>query len=86
MATKTDLKRLDAFTDEDIDRQIAENPDAAPDLSKVNLPRVRGSQVLPTKTSITIRLSDEVIHHFKKDGKGWQTRMNDFLLEKIQEE
>ncbi|PWC89812.1 hypothetical protein TSH100_04015 [Azospirillum sp. TSH100] len=28
-----DWKRIDAMTDEDIARQIAENPDAAPDLS-----------------------------------------------------
>ncbi len=83
MGVKTDLKRLDAMTDEDIARQIAEDPDVAPDMTTVDFPRVRGSQFLPTKTSITIRLSNEVIEHFKKDGKGWQTRMNKFLLEKI---
>jgi len=86
MAIKTDLKKLDALTDKEIARQIAEDPEVAPDLSKIRLSRVRGQQVLPTKKSITIRLSDEVIQHFKKDGRGWQTRMNDFLLQKIQEE
>ncbi|MBK1840308.1 type II toxin-antitoxin system MqsA family antitoxin [Azospirillum sp. YIM B02556] len=30
-----DWERIDAMTDEDIARQIAENPDAAPDLSDV---------------------------------------------------
>ncbi len=34
----TDWAAIDAMTDEDIARQIAENPDAAPDLSE---PRVR---------------------------------------------
>lgn len=86
MGIKSDLKRLDAMTDEDIARQIAENPDAAPDMTTVDFPRLRGPQILPTKTSMTIRLSDEVIEYFKKDGKGWQTRMNEFLLEKIRGE
>lgn len=81
--TKSDLKRIDAMTDEDIARQIAEDPDVAPDMTTVNFPRVRSPQFQPTKTSVTIRLSDEVIFHFKKDGKGWQTRLNDYLLEKI---
>lgn len=30
---ETDWKRLDAMTDEDIERQVAENPDAAPIMS-----------------------------------------------------
>ena len=82
----SDLARIDAFTDEDIARQIAEDPDVAPDMSMVSeadFPRVRGSQILPTKQSVTIRLSPEVIAHFRKDGAGWQTRLNDFLLEQI---
>ncbi len=83
MGVKTDLKRLDAMTDKDIARQVAEDPDVAPDMTTVDFPRVRGSQFLPTKTSITIRLSNEVLEHFRKDGKGWQSRMNEFLLEKI---
>lgn len=83
MKTKTDWKRIDAMTDEDIARQIAEDPDVAPDMTTVNFPRVRGPQFLPTKKNVTIRLSQEVIDHFKKDGKGWQTRLNDFLLERI---
>ena len=86
MGIKSDLKRIDAMTDEDIARQIAEDPDVAPDMTTVNFPRVRGPQFLPTKNSITIRLSDEVIEHFRKDGKGWQSRMNEFLLEKISKE
>jgi putative transcriptional regulator len=31
----TDWEAIDAMTDEDIARQIADNPDAAPDLSEV---------------------------------------------------
>lgn len=41
--------------------------------------RVRGPQKKPTKQSTTIRLSPEVIAFFKKQGRGWQTEINDIL-------
>ena len=31
------------------------------------------------KQPVTIRLDADVISHFKKGGKGWQTRINDAL-------
>ncbi|MFC0308261.1 BrnA antitoxin family protein [Gallibacterium trehalosifermentans] len=43
-------------------------------------PRTRGKQKLPTKQSITIRLSPEVITAFKATGQGWQSRINEALL------
>jgi uncharacterized protein (DUF4415 family) len=34
------------------------------------------------KKPVSIRLDQKIINFFKKDGeKGWQTRMNEFLLE-----
>ena len=41
--------------------------------------RVRGQQKKPTKQSTTIRLNPEVIAFFKKQGRGWQTEINDIL-------
>lgn len=41
--------------------------------------RGRGPQKSPTKERITIRLSAEVVDHFRSGGEGWQTRMNDVL-------
>ena len=35
------------------------------------------------RVSTTIRLSPDVIDHFKAGGRGWQTRINDALLEWI---
>lgn len=32
-----------------------------------------------TKRPVTIRMSEDVIAHFKADGPGWQTRINDVL-------
>ena len=43
----------------------------------------RGKQKAPTKQSVTIRLSPEVIAAFKATGQGWQTRINDALLQYI---
>lgn len=37
-----------------------------------------------TKQSATIRLDPEVIEYFKKDGRGWQTRLNDVLKEYVE--
>jgi uncharacterized protein (DUF4415 family) len=43
----------------------------------------RGPQVAPTKTLVSLRLSPEVINHFKATGRGWQTRIDSTLLESI---
>ena len=75
----------ECYTDTDFD------PDEAPDLSQGDWPAKmakakvrRGRPTIPNpKVSTTIRLSPDVIAHFKADGAGWQTRINDVLLEWI---
>jgi uncharacterized protein (DUF4415 family) len=37
---------------------------------------VRGPQRSPTKERITIRLSHDVVQHFRATGEGWQTRVD----------
>ena len=67
------------------------DPDTAPDLSRdgwpekfagVTVRRGRPSVASP-KVSTTIRLSKEVLEHFKSDGRGWQTRIDKALREWI---
>jgi uncharacterized protein (DUF4415 family) len=41
----------------------------------------RGLQVAPTKQLVSVRYSPEVLQYFKATGSGWQTRMNEALLE-----
>ena len=85
-------------TDEEeaeIQRQIAEDPDAPewteedwararpaievhPELVEWSLRR-RGKQKAPTKELISIRLDSDITDHFRADGPGWQTRLNDTL-------
>jgi uncharacterized protein (DUF4415 family) len=43
----------------------------------------RGPQKAPTKKLVSLRLSPEVVEHFKATGPGWQTRIDSTLLESI---
>jgi len=73
---RTDYARLDAMTDEDIARAVAEDPDAGPldiDWSKARL-------VLPPgKENVTLRIDRDVLAWFRSTGKGFHTRMNAVL-------
>ena len=67
------------------------DPDTAPDLSRDDWPEkfaratVRRGRppVARPKVSMTIRLSQDVIDHFKAGGRGWQTRIDQALREWI---
>lgn len=39
----------------------------------------RGPQKKPTKVSTTLRLSPDVVAHFRATGKGWQARIDQVL-------
>jgi uncharacterized protein (DUF4415 family) len=41
----------------------------------------RGPQLAPTKQLVSVRYSPEVLEYFKATGSGWQTRMNEALIE-----
>jgi uncharacterized protein (DUF4415 family) len=73
---RTDYARLDAMTDEDIAKAVAEDPDAGPldiDWSKARV-------VLPPgKENITLRVDRDVLAWFRSTGKGFHTRMNAVL-------
>lgn len=43
-------------------------------------PRTRGPQKEPTKEAVSLRLSPEVLAHFRATGKGWQTRIDETLV------
>ena len=72
-------------TDRDLDRDAA--PDLAADgwpekFARVGVRRGRPPSANP-RISTTIRLSRDVIEHFKAGGRGWQTRVNAALGEWI---
>ena len=39
----------------------------------------RGPQKSPTKVAVSIRLSADVVKHFKAKGPGWQSRIDEAL-------
>jgi len=85
----SDLAKVDATTDEDIARQIAEDPDTAPELTdewfdKADLHygktlRRRGRRRPPLvapKKLVSLRLDQDVIDRFRAGGPGWQSCIN----------
>jgi uncharacterized protein (DUF4415 family) len=74
---RSDMARLRATTDEDIERQIAEDPDLQGfddiDWSKAVL------VVPPAKQAISIRLDADLLDFFKAQGGGYQGRINKVL-------
>ena len=82
----------------EIQRQISDDPEdsahwenssvirpaveAAPHIVK-EFRRTRGSQKAATKEKITVRLDSDIVAHFRRGGRGWQTRLNDALRKSV---
>ena len=86
----SDLARLDAMTDREIEAGIDADSDAAPldlDLAQFKRGRgKRGKQKTPTKVPVSMRLDDDVLAFYKAHGPGWQTRANAALRSGMIEE
>ncbi len=70
--------------------RLAESPDSEIDLSE--LPQVseefwenavRNPYYRPVKTHVTVRLDADVVSWLRKQGKGYQTRLNSLLRDAI---
>jgi uncharacterized protein (DUF4415 family) len=75
------------WTEEDFKRAIPID-EAPPDLQAMILAafpntKLRGPQKAPTKVPVSLRLSREVVDHYKATGDGWQTRIDDALKDLI---
>ena len=78
----TDWARVDALTDEDIAKAVAEDPDAAP----IDIDWSDAVLVIPTrKKAISIRVDEDVLDFFKKEGDGYQRRINAVLRSYMQQ-
>ena len=79
---KTDWARFDALTDEDIAKAVANDPDAAP----IDIDWSDAVLVIPAKKkAISIRVDEDVLDYFKKQGAGYQRRMNAVLRSYMQQ-
>lgn len=79
---KTDWAAVDALTDEEIEAAVRNDPDAVPldvDWSKAVL-------VVPAKKqAISIRVDQDVLDFFKREGAGYQRRINAVLRSYMQQ-
>jgi uncharacterized protein (DUF4415 family) len=73
---ETDLKRLDAMKDEDID--FSDNPDLTPEMFARGIVR-RNLNPMPPKKQLTLRVDRDVVDWYKKQGPGYQTKINSLL-------
>jgi len=77
---KTDWAFVDATTEEDIARQIAEDPDdPANDPDYPDDPVKYPVVYPPPKERITVRLDKDVLDWLRAQGAGYQTRINAIL-------
>ena len=73
---RTDWARVDAMTEEELERNIAADPDS--DLPGVDW--TKGRLVLPQrKQSVHLRVDPDVLQWFRGQGRGYLTRMNAVL-------
>jgi len=79
---KTDWVAVDALTDEQIEEAVRHDPDAVPldiDWSKAVV------VIPPKKKAISIRVDEDVLDYFQKEGAGYQRRINAVLRSYMQQ-
>lgn len=74
---KTDWARFDAITDQEVEAAIADDPDwsGTGDVDWSDAVLV----LPPKKKAISIRVDEDVLDFFKKEGEGYQRRINAVL-------
>ena len=78
---RTDWAALDVLTDKQIDESIRNDPDWSEDWNW-------GEAILvipPKKKAISIRVDEDVLDYFRKEGAGYQRRMNAVLRSYMQQ-
>jgi len=82
--SKTDWARVDAMTDEDIERAMRDDPDWQ---DFIDIDWSKAVMVIPQKKkAISIRLDEDIVDFFQASGKGYQTRINAVLRHFITEQ
>jgi uncharacterized protein (DUF4415 family) len=88
-------KKKTGYSQKDL-RDVSDNPkltkadfarakpfaEVFPDLA-ASMRKGRGPNKAPTKRPVSLRLSPEVIEHFKSSGRGWQSRIDEVLLKVV---
>jgi uncharacterized protein (DUF4415 family) len=74
--SQTDWDRLASMTDDQID--LSDAPELTPEMFARAVVR-RGLKPAPRKAQVTLRVDDDVLHWFKSQGRGYQTKINTLL-------
>ena len=73
---RTDWDRVDKLGVKDID--FSDNPEITDEMFAKAVLR-KGLKPVVRKTQVTLRIDEDVLTWFKKQGKGYQTRINSLL-------
>jgi len=79
--SETDWGRLAAMTDQEIEAAIADDPDWSDLWNWGEAALV----IPPKKKAISIRVDEDVLNYFKKEGVGYQRRINAVLRSYMQQ-
>jgi uncharacterized protein (DUF4415 family) len=74
--SETDWVRIDKLKDNEID--FSDNPEITPEMFAKAIIR-KGLKPLVRKSQVTLRIDEDVLVWFKKQGTGYQTRINSLL-------
>ena len=73
---QTDHARMAAMTDDEIEEVAANDPESPP---MTDEEWALGALPTPVKVPVGLRLDDDIVHWFKGQGRGYQTRINSVL-------
>ncbi|MGI8655777.1 MAG: BrnA antitoxin family protein [Pyrinomonadaceae bacterium] len=74
--SQTDWARVDAMKDKEID--FSDTPEVSPEMFARAIVR-RGLKPVPRKAQLTLRMDSDVLEWFRKQGQGYQTKINALL-------
>lgn len=74
--SQTDWNRLKAMKNKDID--VSDNPELAPEMFARAIVR-RGLKPVARKSQLTLRIDQDVLDWFRRQGRGYQTQINSLL-------
>jgi uncharacterized protein (DUF4415 family) len=80
--SRTDWERVDALKDEDID--FSDTPELTPEMFARAVVR-RGLKPVSRKSQLTLRIDSDVLEWYKKQGPGYQTKINALLRAYMEE-
>jgi uncharacterized protein (DUF4415 family) len=80
--SRTDWKRVDALNNRRID--FSDTPELTPEMFARAVVR-RGLKPVPRKKQLTLRIDSNVLEWYKRQGPGYQTRINALLRAYMQE-